>query len=117
MLVKRSRQPQGHFPNVAHQIVFHSLEKKVDCVEGLICTHSILFTNVATCIGCWLGDPNTHINEGEKTWIIDDSEKKIAMVESVSYTPAKPAVAILSTLFSMEELGAGCCTLLKTGIH
>ena len=69
----------------------------------------ILFTHV----GCWLGDPNTHINEGKKSWIVDGDEKKIAMTESVSDTPAKLAVAILTSLFSMEELGAGCCTPAK----
>lgn len=63
--------------------------------------------------GCWLGDPNTHINEGKKTWIVDGDEKKIAMAESMSDTPAKLAVAILTALFSMEELGAGCCTQAK----
>ena len=69
----------------------------------------ILFTHV----GCWLGDPNTHINEGKKTWIVDGDEKKIAMTGSVSDTPAKLAVAILTSLFSMEELGAGRCTPAK----
>eukprot|EP00731_Ephydatia_muelleri_P035425 Em0123g6a len=63
--------------------------------------------------GCWLGDPNTHINEGKKTWIVDGDEKKIAMTGSVSDTPAKLAVAILTSLFSMEELGAGRCTPAK----
>ena len=41
---KRSRRPQSHFPNVTHQILFHSLERKVACVKGLVCMHMILFT-------------------------------------------------------------------------
>ena len=109
MLAKRSHRPQSHIPNVTHQMPFHSLERKVACVEGLVNKLIILFIHV----GCWLGDPNTHINEGKKTWIVDGDEKKIAMAESMSDTPAKLAVAILTALFSMEELGAGCCTQAK----
>ena len=41
---------------------------------------------------------------------MNGDEKKTPMPESVSDTPAKLAVAILTSLFSMEELGAGCCT-------
>ena len=44
--------------------------KKVVCIDKRV----ILFIVVE----CWLGDPNTHVNEGKKTWVVDDDEKKIA---------------------------------------
>ena len=60
--------------------------------------------------GCWLGDPNSHVNEGKRIWVVDGDEKKVAIAESISDTPAKLAVALLSALFSKQEIAAGNCT-------